>query len=110
MFYSHTAINRDINQPTNQPTFSEDFMLHLSTLRTSVTRTSITAIVVLRIPWFLHENGGRMCTYIPVVTIRTTSLTFNNSTFCHTVYLCVLCGSENKQRLFPYTALTDWFV
>jgi hypothetical protein len=26
----------------------------------------------------------------------------------HTVYLCVLCGSENKQRLFPYTALTDW--
>jgi len=28
----------------------------------------------------------------------------------HTVYLCVLCGSENKQRLFPYTALTDRFV
>jgi len=97
----------------------------------------------------------------PVVTICTTSLTFNSSTFCphgvfmcfvwiweqtaiispysinwlvcitetecvycavrtgslyiilrsvHTVYLCVLCGSENKQPLFPYTALTDWFV
>jgi len=28
----------------------------------------------------------------------------------HTMYLCVLCGSENKQRLFPYTALTDWFL
>ena len=28
----------------------------------------------------------------------------------HTVYLCVLFGSENKQRLFPYTALTDWFL
>jgi len=28
----------------------------------------------------------------------------------HTVYLCVLCGSENKQRLFPYTALNDWFL
>jgi len=28
----------------------------------------------------------------------------------HTVYLCVVCGSENKQRLFPYTALTDWFL
>jgi len=27
----------------------------------------------------------------------------------HTVYLCVLCGSENKQRLFHCTALTDWF-
>jgi len=26
----------------------------------------------------------------------------------HTVYLCVLFGSENKQRLFPYKALTDW--
>ena len=24
--------------------------------------------------------------------------------------LCVLCGSENKQRLFPYTILTDWFL
>ena len=28
----------------------------------------------------------------------------------HAVYLCVLCESENKQRLFPYTALTDWFL
>ena len=27
----------------------------------------------------------------------------------HTVYLCVLCGTQNKQRIFPYTALTDWF-
>jgi len=27
----------------------------------------------------------------------------------HTVHLCVLCGSESKQRLFPYTALSDWF-
>ena len=27
-----------------------------------------------------------------------------------TKYLCVLCGSENKQRLFHYTALTDWFL
>jgi hypothetical protein len=26
------------------------------------------------------------------------------------LYLRVLCGSENKQRLFPYTALTDWFL
>ena len=26
------------------------------------------------------------------------------------LYLCVLCGSENKQPLFPYTALTDWFI
>jgi len=26
------------------------------------------------------------------------------------VYLCVLCGSENKQRLFHCTALIDWLV
>ena len=25
-----------------------------------------------------------------------------------TVYLCVLYGTQNKQRLFPYTALIDW--
>ena len=27
----------------------------------------------------------------------------------HTLYLCVLCGSQNKQRLFHCTALTGWF-
>jgi hypothetical protein len=24
--------------------------------------------------------------------------------------LCVLCGSQNKQPLFPYTTLNDWFL
>jgi hypothetical protein len=28
----------------------------------------------------------------------------------HTVSSCVLCGSQNKQRLFPYTALTGRFL
>ena len=28
----------------------------------------------------------------------------------HTVHLCVLCGSENKQQLFHCTALTGWFL
>ena len=28
----------------------------------------------------------------------------------HTVYLCVLCGSQNKQRVFRCTALTGWFL
>jgi len=27
----------------------------------------------------------------------------------HTLYLCVLCGSQKKNQLFPNTALTDWF-
>jgi len=26
------------------------------------------------------------------------------------MYLCVLYGSENKQRLFPYTAVIDRFL
>ena len=28
----------------------------------------------------------------------------------HTVQLCVLCGSQNKRRLFPNTALTGWLL
>jgi hypothetical protein len=28
----------------------------------------------------------------------------------HTVYLCVLCVSQNAQRSFPYTALTYFFT
>ena len=47
----------------------------------------------------------------PVVTVITTIV--QNQTIlrsAHTVYLCVLCGSQNKQRLFPYTTLTDWFI
>ena len=46
----------------------------------------------------------------PVVNISTISLTFSSSTFCAHSVSGVLCGSENKQRLFPYTSLTDWFV
>jgi hypothetical protein len=26
------------------------------------------------------------------------------------IFYSVLCGSQNKQLLFPYTALTDWFL
>jgi len=36
-------------------------------------------------------------------------LQFENSTF-RLVNLCVLYGSENKQQLFPYTALSNWFL
>ena len=38
---------------------------------------------------------------------------FKHSTLlrsAHTMYLCVLCGSENKQRIFHYTTLTVWFT
>jgi len=46
----------------------------------------------------------------PLVTICTTSLTFTILRSVPTACLCVLCGSEIKQRLFPYTKLTDWFL
>ena len=46
----------------------------------------------------------------PVVTICTPGLTSTNSASALTEYLFVLCGSENKQPLFPYTALIDWFL
>jgi hypothetical protein len=37
-------------------------------------------------------------------------LTFNISTFCpHSVFMCFVYGSQNKQRLLLFTALTDEF-
>ena len=46
----------------------------------------------------------------PRLTLCTNS--FNIQKFCvlPTMHLYVLCGSQNKQRLFLYTALTDWFL
>jgi hypothetical protein len=37
---------------------------------------------------------------------------FEIKKFCMliTLHLCVLYGSQNKQQLLPYTALTDWFL
>ena len=56
-----------------------------------------------------YENDGKLDRGCVQFTYR--QLTFSNSTFCpHSLFLCVLCGSQNKQRLFPYTALTDWFL
>jgi hypothetical protein len=56
-----------------------------------------TAIISLySINWlvFITETG---CVYCAVRS-------------AYIVYLCVLCGSENKERLFHCTALTDWFL
>jgi len=60
--------------------------------------------------WFVLPRRSVYC------AVRTGALyttRFNTQQFYvlpHTVYLCVLCGSQNKQRLFCYTALTDWFL
>jgi len=49
--------------------------------------------------------------YRTAVTICTTTFNIQQSHVLPTqLYLCVLCGSQNKQRLFPYTTLTDWFL
>ena len=65
-----------------------------------------TAIISLyNINWLVFITETE-CVYYAV---RTGSL-YIILRSAHTVYLCVLCGSENKQRLFPYTILTDWFL
>jgi len=64
-----------------------------------------TAIISLyNINWlvFITETESVYC------AVRTESLSAILRS-AHTVYLCVLCGSQNKQRLFPYTALTEFF-
>jgi len=65
-----------------------------------------TAIISLySINWLVFVTETE-CVYYAV---RTGSL-YIILRSAHTVYLCALCGSENKQRLFPYTALTDRFL
>jgi hypothetical protein len=63
-------------------------------------------------PTGIKKGRCQLAPWSPVVTIHyvppvkhSTVLPSDN-----TVYLCVLCGSENKQRLFHCTALTDWFL
>ena len=65
-----------------------------------------TAIISLyNINWLVCITETE-CVYCAV---RTESL-YTILRSAHTVYLCVLCGSQNKQPLFPYTTLTGWFV
>jgi len=65
-----------------------------------------TAIISLySIDWLVFITETE-CVYCAV---RTGSL-YIILRSAHTVYLCILCGSENKQRLFPHTTLTDWFL
>jgi hypothetical protein len=43
------------------------------------------------------------------VTLHTTRFNIKKFYVVPTLRLCVLYGSQNKQQLLPYTALTDWF-
>jgi hypothetical protein len=54
-------------------------------------------------------NGSFVCTVncILAVTVRTTRFNIQKFYMVLTLRLCVLYGSENKQRLLPYTTLTN---
>jgi len=57
----------------------------------------------------MHAKCRTLYPQCPAVTLYTIFWTLNSCTLRpHGVFMS-LCGSENKQRLFPYTALTDWF-
>jgi hypothetical protein len=47
---------------------------------------------------------------ISVVTLYTTRFNIQKLYDLSTKYIFILCMDVNKQRLFPYTALTDWFL
>ena len=70
-----------------------------------------TAIISLySINWlvFITETERVYCA-VRTGSLYTTSLTFSNSTFCpYSEFMCFVWIWE--QRLFPYTALTDWFL
>ena len=94
-----------------------------STLTTSSTPTATTAILTAikpqdekQFPWQQYLCFT-LCRKIISRFLRPSSNFIERQVPCsavlrsaHKVYLCVLCGSQNKQRLFPYTALTDWFL
>ena len=65
-----------------------------------------TAIISLySIDWLVFITETK-CDYSAV---RTASFNIQQFYVLPTqLYLCVLCGSQNKQRLFPYTTLTGW--
>jgi len=83
-----------------------------------------TALMCAYIASCVFDNLYRICTclqhlYFPeegcglqpkhVGAIKP-SLQLVGDKLMYVVLLCILCGSENKQLLFPYTTLTDWFL
>ena len=85
-----------------------------------------TVVTICTAQWSLYVPHSGHYMHRTVVTIRTAQRLLYVRHSSHYVYrqfdiqqfhvpptqlyLCVLCGSQNKQRLFPYTALTDWFL
>ena len=73
-------------------------------------RRNVSACVVFLTPSVLKLTFATVNPCGPVVALRTTKINIQQFYVLLTQCIYVLCGSENKQRLFPYTALNDWFV
>ena len=64
-------------------------------------QTAIISLYNLQLPGFFNRF---LTLYSPVVTICTTSLTSNNSTFCpHSVFMCFVWISEQKAIISLYS-------
>jgi hypothetical protein len=68
-------------------------------------QTGIVYLYSINWLFFITET---VCVYCVVRTWSLYEYIILRST--HTLHLCVLYGSQNKQRLFPYTILTAWFL
>ena len=72
-------------------------------------QTTIISLFKHYLVGFYNQDGVCLLRGTDWVFIYNSCLN-KNLRSAHTVYLCVLCGSENKQPLFPYTTLTDRFL
>jgi hypothetical protein len=71
-----------------------------------------TGVCGLGLAWLLPcaETGIGNSLSGTVVKVHTNCSYIDKSTLGpHSAFICS-CVSQNKQRLFPYTALTDWFL
>jgi hypothetical protein len=85
-------------------------MKHVWEYREVISNTSILYSTCGNVPPVTSVFNRIPCIDL-VLTLQSPApvLTYTILRSAHTVYLCVLYGSENKQRLFHCTALPDWF-
>jgi len=59
-----------------------------------------TVVIICKAQWSLYVPHSGHYMYHQV----------QHSQILHSAHPVYLCGSQYKQRLFPYTTLTDWFI
>ena len=78
--------------------------------------TFLKDLLVLVVSGFYHENWWQGVTQIVINILKPTGHVIHQQFNIQqlyalpTLYLCVLYLSENKQRLVPLTAWSDWFL